>query len=239
MSDTVEIHPPQGYRERPAQLAGAVLWTRDPAADLITPVLPDGSMDLLWIDGRLFIAGPDTRAYHPAAGPSSRIAGIRFYPGTAPALLDVPAHELRDRRVELADVWTRADAHRASALITAAPTPAQGLESIAQWRASSSGPADPILCHVVRELRSGAQVSAVAEALELAPRRLHRMSLSAFGYSPKTLARILRMQRALALARAGTPFADTAARTGYSDQAHLSREIRALAGMSLTQLLHT
>jgi hypothetical protein len=30
---------------------------------------------------------------------------VCFAPGTAPTYLGVPAHELRDRRVELADVW--------------------------------------------------------------------------------------------------------------------------------------
>ena len=39
------------------------------------------------------------------------------------------------------------------------------------------------------------------------------------------------MRRALALARTGVPFAETAARTGFADQAHLSREIRDLTGL--------
>jgi AraC-like DNA-binding protein len=66
---------------------------------------------------------------------------------------------------------------------------------------------------------------------------LHRRSLTAFGYGPKTLARILRLQRALALARKGVPFAETAARAGYADQAHLARDVRELAGMPLGQLV--
>jgi AraC-like DNA-binding protein len=66
---------------------------------------------------------------------------------------------------------------------------------------------------------------------------LHRRSLDAFGYGPKTLARMLRLQRALAAARSGVPLADTAMRTGFADQAHLSREVRALAGIPLGGLL--
>ncbi|WP_245721656.1 helix-turn-helix domain-containing protein [Nocardia crassostreae] len=108
---------------------------------------------------------------------------------------------------------------------------------MARWRAAETDPADPILRHIVSELRAGATVAATADLLDLGPSRLHRLSLTAFGYGPKTLARILRMQRALALARAGTPLADTAARTGYADQAHLSREIRDFAGMPLSRLL--
>lgn len=66
---------------------------------------------------------------------------------------------------------------------------------------------------------------------------MHRRSLTAFGYGPKTLARVLRLQRALALARSGLPFAETATRSGFADQAHLARDVRELAGMPLGELL--
>jgi hypothetical protein len=62
--------------------------------------------------------------------------------------------------------------------------------------------------------------------------------VAAFGYGPKRLARIQRFQRALALARAGTAAgADLAAATGYADQAHLCREVHALAGVPLNHLV--
>lgn len=64
--------------------------------------------------------------------------------------------------------------------------------------------------------------------------RLRRRSLDAFGYGPRTLGRILRLRRALALAGAGMPYAEVAHTAGYADQAHLAREVRALAGTTLT-----
>ncbi|MFJ4654178.1 helix-turn-helix domain-containing protein [Nocardia sp. NPDC088792] len=232
-----EIHAPHGYRERPSRLAGATIWTRTGVADSDIPVLPDGSMDLMWTEGRVFVAGPDTRAYHPPVDNAAEFVGIRFYPGTAPTFLGVPAHELRDSRVELADLWSPADTRRALELIASARTPAAGLEAIAQWRAARTDPVDPLLGRIVHSLRAGATVAEAADALDLGARRLHRMSLSAFGYGPKTLARVLRMQRALALARTGVPLADTAMCTGYSDQAHLTRDFRELSGLSPKQLL--
>ncbi|WP_143615380.1 helix-turn-helix domain-containing protein, partial [Streptomyces sparsogenes] len=66
---------------------------------------------------------------------------------------------------------------------------------------------------------------------------LHRRSLAAFGYGPKTLARVLRLNRALDAARAGTAFAEVAALAGYADQAHLAREVKALTGVPLGRLL--
>ncbi|WP_344045246.1 DUF6597 domain-containing transcriptional factor, partial [Streptomyces thermoalcalitolerans] len=95
------------YQERPSRLPGAVVWRSIPAPSGARPVLPDGCMDLLWSEGRLLVAGADTRAYAPL-GPPALWAGVRFLPGTAPTYLGVPAHELRDRRVDLAGLWPAA-----------------------------------------------------------------------------------------------------------------------------------
>ncbi|WP_371102522.1 DUF6597 domain-containing transcriptional factor, partial [Streptomyces sp. PU_AKi4] len=99
------------YRERASRLTGAVVWTSTPSGGGGGRVLPDGCMDLLWNEGRLLVAGPDTRA-HLTEGRPSAWAGVRFPPGTAPALLGVPAHELRDLRVALSDLWPAAGVRR-------------------------------------------------------------------------------------------------------------------------------
>ncbi|MFF3072309.1 helix-turn-helix domain-containing protein [Kitasatospora sp. NPDC057936] len=229
------------YAERASLLPGAVVWTRAAVlpAPSAAPVLPDGCMDLLWTEGRLLVAGPDTHAFRPGPGLAGPWAGVRFYPGTAPALLGVPAHELRDRRVDLADLRPAAEVRRLTGRIDAAPDPVAALEDLALRLAADAGPADPLLRAVVASLAAGRSVTATAERVALGERQLHRRSLSAFGYGPKTLARILRLQRALALARSGVPFADTAARTGFADQAHLARDVRELTGLPLTDLVRS
>jgi transcriptional regulator GlxA family with amidase domain len=70
-------------------------------------------------------------------------------------------------------------------------------------------------------------------------RRLHRRFEAAIGYGPKTFQRVLRLQRALGLAGRGTQprLALIAAAAGYADQAHMSRELRALTGRSPSPLL--
>ena len=45
------------------------------------------------------------------------------------------------------------------------------------------------------------------------------------------------MQRAVMLARRGSPFASVSAEAGYADQAHLAREVRAMAGVPLGVLI--
>ena len=71
----------------------------------------------------------------------------------------------------------------------------------------------------------------------LSSRQLQRRSTLAFGYGIKTLTRILRLQQALACIRGGTRAVDSAVRAGYADQSHLAREVKDLAGVTLTQLM--
>ncbi len=53
------------------------------------------------------------------------------------------------------------------------------------------------------------------------------------GYGPKTLQRILRLQRLLLLAEGGAgALGDLAVAAGYADQAHMTREVGALAGIT-------
>ncbi|MFI9360314.1 helix-turn-helix domain-containing protein [Kitasatospora sp. NPDC053057] len=227
------------YAERPSRLSEAVVWTKGAGADGGAGglVLPDGCMDLLWTEGRLLVAGPDTRAFRPGPGLRGPWAGVRFRPGAGPVLLGVPAHELRDRRVELADLWPDGEVRRLTERVDAAPDPAAALEELALRLAAAAQPEDPLVRAVAAALAAGRGVAATAEAVGLGARQLHRRSLAAFGYGPKTLARILRLQRALGLARSGVPLAETAARTGYADQAHLARDVRELAGTRVTALL--
>ncbi|MFF0741644.1 helix-turn-helix domain-containing protein [Streptomyces sp. NPDC004111] len=224
------------YRERPSRLDGAVVWWRGsvpgPAPGAPYPVLPDGCMDLLWADGQLIVAGPDTRAHAAADRPGASFAGVRFAPGTGPALLGVPAHELRDRRVPLADLWP--GARELAERVSDARDRAAALEEAVLRRAAGAGPPDPLMRAVAAEIDAGRTVAGAAGTVGLSARQLHRRSLDAFGYGPKTLARVLRLQRALALVRAGTPYAAAALASGCADQAHLAREARQLAGMTLS-----
>ncbi|EFL01941.1 AraC-family transcriptional regulator [Streptomyces sp. SPB78] len=96
------------YRERGSSVVpGAVLWTRRQSggADTHVRVLPDACMDLMWVGGRLLVAGPDTTAHVTPVRAGEVYEAVRFPPGAAPSVLGVPAGELRDLRVPLADLW--------------------------------------------------------------------------------------------------------------------------------------
>jgi AraC-like DNA-binding protein len=225
------------YRERASRVPGAVRWERTvPAGDEVHRILPDGCMDLIWADGQLIVAGPDTAAYIGVAQPGARYAALRFASGTAPSVLGVPASVLRDQRVALVELWPAATVRCLAGRLEGATDPAGLLEEAALDRLGEAGPPDPVIGEIVRRLRGGAPVAGTADAVGLGERQLHRRCLAAFGYGPKLLARILRLNRALELARAGTPYAEVAAVSGYADQPHLAREVKALAGVPLSDL---
>ena len=219
------------YQERPSRVPGAVLWSQTAARAGPSRVLPDGCMDLLLLGGRLVVAGPDSTADVGWAVPGSRVSGLRLAPGEGPGFFGVRACEVRDLRVPLADLWPEAAVRELTE--QARESGPRALEEAAVGRlrgARSGGPPEPPP-GLVPLLGAGAGVAEAARRLGLGERRLHRRCLDAFGYGPKTLARILRFQRAWALLHArGLPRAEAAHRAGYADQAHLAREFRALAG---------
>ncbi len=74
-------------------------------------------------------------------------------------------------------------------------------------------------------------VAKVARDAGVSVRQLERKCLECTGLSPKTLARISRFERALALKRdSGAQWTTIAHELEYSDQMHLIREFRTLAG---------
>jgi AraC-like DNA-binding protein len=247
---------PGMYAERApaAGLAGHLRcsWTRRTGGS--GSVLPDGCLDLMWISGELVVAGPDTMAARSEFAAGTEIAAVRFRPGAAPAVLGVPASALRDLRVPLAELWPAAGT--LARRVGAAADRVAVLEDAVRRRLADAPPVDPVAAAVARRLSRSAAVSGrlarspggagvVAELAwraGLSERQLHRRCVAAFGYGPKTLDRVLRLQRFLALGRAdradrGAGLARLAADAGYADQAHLGRECRALAGATPAELV--
>ena len=221
-----------GIEEFRAERTGAVVWRRRVEAAHEARILPDGCTDLIWSSrSGLVVAGPDTTAKLSRLEPGDEIVGLRFPPGTGPAVFGVPAGELRDRRPALDDLWPAAAV--AAATPTDARTAADLLDRVAHRRLAEAGGPDPRGPVIVRHLAGGATVAGTAAAVGPSERQLRRASTDLFGYGPKTLARILRLRRALALLRSGLPAARVAADAGYADQPHLARDVRALAGVPL------
>jgi AraC-like DNA-binding protein len=226
----VRNHVRVAYREfpAPADLAHLVrcVWVRRGTAEEAL-VLPDGCVDVVVRDGRASVAGPDTGPVPVRLAAGDVVTGVRFAPGAAAVALGVPADELRDRRVALEDLWGAAGRIAGE---RAGNDPFALARALAP-RLREAMPDPRVRAAAVRLARAPATpVPALAAAVDLGERQLRRAFGAAVGYGPKTYARVVRFRVALARVRAGEPLAQAALAAGYADQAHMTREIAALAG---------
>jgi AraC-like DNA-binding protein len=243
------MHWDAGYREfaPPAALRPSVscLWVgvAPPTEHRTTVVLPDACVDLIWEQGRgAYVAGPDTGPAPATSPPGTIIAGVRFAPGAAGAALRMPMSALLDQRVDAAYLGCRSGASLAHLLPGSLdPGAALGVLIRVAGLMATEGPADPLVAEAARLLRRGpVQAEQVAGHLAVSERQLRRRCQAAVGYGPATLRRVLRFRRFVSWADAGargTDLAGAAARLGYADQAHLTRECVRLAGLTPAALL--
>jgi AraC-like DNA-binding protein len=203
-------------------------------------VVPDGCIDLEWIDGKLRVAGPDQEVKCESLPPGATVIGFRFCPGAASLWLGVPASEIVGARVPL-DVFWGPDARSIAEWVGCASDPAgitRRLEVALARRAATVCAPDRAASDIRHLLQRAPAlqtdvVRQLCAELGVSERTLRRRCHEAFGYGPKTLQRIVRFQRYLHLARepdAGV--AGLASELGYADQAHLTREARRMAGLT-------
>jgi len=235
------------YREwlPPPALRGAFgqLWRSDLPADQggEVTVLPDGCVDVLWRDGRLYVVGPDVVAARPQLTAGAQVLGARFAPGAARAWLGLPLSEIVGVAVEL-DAVLGSKARVMAERLNNTGDAALREQRFAQELARLLGAEDPghrVAAAVFANIRAGhTDLAELATLLQLSTRSMRRLCHEQFGYGPKMLDRILRLQRLLKLARARPQagLVELALDGGYADQSHLSREVRALAGMGAAQL---
>jgi AraC-like DNA-binding protein len=242
---------PPSYREflPPAHLRDVVecFWHRDSRAPRTeTWILPDGCMDVIWRDGAPpFVAGPDTVPCRVAIDAQAAITGVRFRPGAAPRLLGVDARELVNQEIPLAAIWPRDRAARWEDA-GAGATILETLEAVARAitaRLATSDEPDPLVGDLVAWIARQPRLpmAEIARRTGLSERQILRRCEKAIGYGPKTLQRVLRVQRFLWLASCGDARVPRLSRlaftAGYADQAHMTREVLALTGATPRQLL--
>jgi AraC-like DNA-binding protein len=196
-------------------------------------ILPDGSTDLVVDAGGVWVVGVMSRARVLTLARPVAMTGVRLAPWAAFAVLGVPAHELRDRRLPVRDLGLRGRA------LADALDGARDRDAVAARLRAVTAPTaiDRRLPRAIAGLAApDTRVAAVARALDLSERQLERLLLHHVGLGPKRLARIARLHTALAIARRGE-LADAAATAGYADQAHMARDIRALTGTTASALV--
>jgi AraC-like DNA-binding protein len=198
-------------------------------------------MDVLYTLGASSarVVGPMTRAIlAPSEGPTTFV-GVRFRPGAAVDLLGFPARELLDDDAPVADVWG-ANGRQLDARLADARTARAAIDTIQDVlarRIHAARMPDPRVAFAVDALRTAGgelPIPAVSARVGLSERQLERLFHERIGYGPKLFARVVRLQRGTRAIHRGSiaSWARLAIDCGYTDQAHLVREFRALTGVT-------
>ncbi|MBP1857185.1 helix-turn-helix domain-containing protein [Rhizobium herbae] len=239
------------YREwRPAAPLAAhfrCIWSHSLPRDFDKriAVVPDGCSDIIWSESGLCIVGPDRTAAFPPLQPGTTVIGIRFQPGAAAAWLNLSLAEITGETVALSDLWGAFGIELHQRLLEA-PSIAEKLsllQAVLQRRALETTPpaADMrrTFAYLAQERGDGEDtIRNLSRDLGYGERTFRRRCIEQFGYGPKTLDRILRFQRLLRLFRSarGDALSILAFEACYADQAHMSREVKTLAGLSPTDI---
>jgi AraC-like DNA-binding protein len=177
-------------------------------------------------------------------GRASELCAIRFQPWGAAALLGVAPRELRGETPAL-EALIGAEAERLADALTHVRGTRARFAVLIDWcraRVRTARRVPPAVVEAVGLAERSAgklRVDELAARMGHGRRRIERAFDAWVGLPPKVLLRVQRVQAVLArLREAETPsLAAAALRAGFSDQAHLTREFRALVGLAPTGYL--
>lgn len=218
-------------------------------------ITPNGFMDLVihledrpisWFMGeeRYSVTGPAlagaySRPFHLDLAEFSSVIVVCFKPGAARLFFPIPADELHNLDVALADVY-RAEAARLRDKVLAASPLRRQVEVLQEHllrKLAGSAGVDPAVEHAVRLFRRAGPPVSVAEAqaaVGLSHTRFIQIFRESVGMTPKLFCRVQRFQNVVRSIETGAAvnWAELAAGCGYFDQAHLIRDFRDFSGLT-------
>ncbi|MCA1585673.1 MAG: AraC family transcriptional regulator [Acidobacteria bacterium] len=222
-------------------------------------ILPHGAAQLL-----VNLKEDETRSYHTANGSCLRspgaivagmatrfqiidtdeqehVVGVSFRPGGTTAFFATPAHDLCDVDVPLDALWGAQGTALLREALLAAPRAEAKLDVMERaltvaWRERALHPAVAFALADFRARPSLTRIAAVTDRISLSPKRFIERFKAEVGVTPKRYCRLLRFQRAVTRAHAGTrlDWSQVALGCGYFDQAHLIHDFQAFAGLTPT-----
>jgi methylphosphotriester-DNA--protein-cysteine methyltransferase len=233
---------PQHSAARSALPTGAMDVVFNLAQDSFEVLLPDGKT--LRTDGAI-VHGAQSGYFIIAARHRGASAGIHFRPGGGAALLGMPATQLRNQHLPLADLWGVRAAQLRTQLLHYCNEPARifhALEQalLAQSRQLRQQPeplVHPAISFALRSFAANSglsRITPIQESTGYSARRFNTLFQHAVGLPPKLYCRIQRLRAVIEQLARGVPveWAKLAADNGYFDQSHLNRDFRLFSGVT-------
>ncbi len=218
------------YVERPLP-HGSAAWRSLGAAATTLPA--DGCLDLIVREGSVLVAGPSTRPIQTLPDGVTGSFGLRISPGLAAGIVRVGLGELSDLLLPLDAVSDRSLVNRLTGILLPFGDGPRPMAELARLVAES--PDRAWAGRIVTHARARRSLGEVVAAEGTPERTLRRRVRASFGYGYGTLVRLERARSAQRLIRAGASVAEAAARAGYADQPHLTREFRRIVGATPAQ----
>lgn len=193
-----------------------------------------------WLSGCAAVSGAYRRPFSFDTREKASLVAVHFRPGCAGVVLGVPPGELTDRHVELEALWGRRAPELRERLCAAKTTDQRFAILEAELASRLDGRhVHPAVTRALDVLaRPRARVADIAKSAGFSQRKLIELFTADVGLTPKRFGRIVRFQRATALARrAAFDWTRVAHECGYSDQAHMIRDFRELAAVTRSDLL--
>ncbi len=182
-------------------------------------------------------AGVRDTARHMRTSAGGGVVLARFRPGGACAFFRAPLHPFFGTTVALDRLAPRDAVAETAARVVAAAGHAARVAAFESFLRGLSAPerVDRLVMTavcVIASAPSEVRVGALAEALGLSRDRFEKRFRRSVGASPKQLASILRLRRAVDAYDDGASLTRLAAEAGFFDQPHFNRAFRAVTGAS-------
>lgn len=218
------------------------------------PIVPDGCVEIILNLGdpftgedgqfqpRALLAGQMTRPVVAKPSGNVDLLGIRFFSGSAGGALGLPMRELQDCLTDASAVAPRlhtlADNLRNMPCDQRIYGVERELARLLRTERTSSGAVDHALA-LIGSHGGNVRIDRIARTVGVTRRHLERLFQNAVGLSVKQMARIVRVHAAVRLMERNRDMsgAEISAHCGYSDQAHLIRECKALTGRTPARLM--
>ena len=187
------------------------------------------------------LAGPFSRFQVIDTSEQEYVAGVAFKPGGTVPFIRVPADEISDADIPLAELWGRTDtaALREQLLESRdADAALDVLEATLRAHFSPPGlhPAVAFALTAFARASGTATIAGVTRAIGMSPKRFIERFKIEVGLTPKRFCRIRRFQHAVTRVHGGhaVNWPAVALRAGYFDQAHFIHDFRSFAGLTPT-----
>jgi AraC-like DNA-binding protein len=234
---------------------------RSPEIDYWSRALPRGAVTIIFDVGQrqqlhfyaadsttrlsvppAFITGSHTASYVSNIAAGEPVMAVHFRPGGAFPFLGIPLGELEDAYVGIDEVWGSDGRDLHERLIETSSTEArfQILEEFLLSRPGLSTDREPGVAAAMSAIEDNPSVrmADIQDLVGMPTKRLIALFRAEVGLSPKTYARVRRLQAALRLLGAGpVGGAQVAAEVGYFDQAHFVRDFQSFTGITPTEYI--